>query len=78
MRKRSAISNSIQPSVTDFLWQMARNRLSEIKEVSLKPMLIIAQASLSLGEDFQVIINYKWKYFNQCEVLSVFPHCVYQ
>lgn len=55
MRKRSAISNSIQPSVTDFLWQMARNRLSEIKEVSLKP--IIAQASLSLGEDFQVIIN---------------------
>lgn len=34
-------------------------------------MLIIAQASLYLGEDFQVIINEKWKYFNQCEVLSI-------
>ena len=39
-------------------------------------MLIIAQASLYLGEDFQVIINQKWKYFNQREVLSV-VHTLY-
>lgn len=39
-------------------------------------MLIIAQVKLYLGEDFQVIINEKWKYRNQDEFYLLFTHSI--
>lgn len=68
---RSVIQYSLQLQTSSEEEQIQRNRLSEIKEISPKPVLIIAQAGLCLGEDFHVIINWKWKYFNRCELLAI-------
>lgn len=73
----SVIQYSPQLQTSSAEEQIQGNRLFQIKEASLKPVLIITQASLYLEEDFQVIINEKWKYCNQYEFYLLFTHSIF-